>query len=58
MRKMVDFPQNTSFFMFALGEYPEIRKILICEEVFPRDVDGVSVLPWKEFLQNLKSHVN
>lgn len=33
--------------------YPEIQKILVCEEIFPRDVNGVSVLPWKEFLENL-----
>jgi len=33
-------------------EYPKIQKILVCEEIFPRDVNDVSVLPWKEFLEN------
>ena len=34
-------------------EYPDIKKILVCEELFPREIDGVHILPWAEFLNNL-----
>ncbi len=34
-------------------EYPEIRKILVCEEIFPREISEIKILPWKEFLDTL-----
>ncbi len=34
-------------------EYPNIKKFLICEELFPRMHEDIKILPWKEFLDQL-----
>jgi predicted AAA+ superfamily ATPase len=34
-------------------EYTDIKKILVCEELFPREIDGIHILPWAEFLKEL-----
>jgi hypothetical protein len=33
--------------------YPELKKVLICEEMFPREINNILILPWKEFLEGL-----
>ena len=34
-------------------EYKTKQLILVCNEPMPRLIDGILVLPWKEFLQRL-----
>ena len=37
-------------------EYKTKRLILVCNEQYPRNVDGITVLPWKIFLEQLWSN--
>ncbi len=37
-------------------DFPIQRRIVVCQEPEPRFVDGIEILPWQDFLQQLWSH--
>ena len=40
----------------AIGEEGQFRhRILVCREPRPRDVEGIVILPWQEFIARLWS---
>ena len=43
----------------SLGEeYPQVKQLLVCEEVFPRSEGEIQILPYKTFLSELGPFLN
>ncbi len=46
-------PKHLSGLKSFAGEYSVKKQILVTNDDYPRQVDGITVLPWKEFLERL-----
>jgi len=46
-------PKHLSGLKRFAEEYPVKKQILVSNDEYPRLVDGIHVLPWKEFLERL-----
>ena len=46
-------PKHLSGLKSFAEEYPVKKQVLVTNDDYPRQVDGITVLPWKEFLERL-----